>query len=90
MLHLAEGDAIFLYTDGLIEAEDHEQNEFSQERVKTLLNQAHGKPLELIFESANDALKAHCTTRTQSDDITMLGCSISDPVAAIQPLLGIG
>lgn len=85
-LHLAEGDAIFLYTDGLIEAEDREQNEFSQERVKTLLNLAHGKPLELIFESANDALKAHCTTRTQSDDITMLvlqyfGSSSSDPTS---------
>ncbi|MBO4827755.1 MAG: SpoIIE family protein phosphatase [Prevotella sp.] len=66
---------IFLYTDGLNEAEDVNHVQFGIERVKDLaekmLSEGENKP-NLIVKKMSDAVQAYSDGAEQSDDLTML------------------
>ncbi len=73
--HICEGTTIFLYTDGLTEAEDATHAQFRLERVKDVAVQALGrqqqKPEQLIG-MMTDAVHQFVNDAEQSDDLTMM------------------
>lgn len=66
---------IFLYTDGLSEAEDAQQRQFGTQRMlqvmRTQLESRHHNPQALI-DSMIDTVRAFAGGDEQSDDLTML------------------
>ena len=69
------GTTIFLYTDGLTEAEDKDQAQFGEDRMfheaKTMYEQHQYHPEELITHMV-DAVHAFIGDAEQSDDLTLL------------------
>ena len=81
VLQLEPGDALFLYTDGVTEAMNQEQEMFSQEKLTTTLASLAGKTAEEIVEGVLSAVREHAAEEenaqgtsfaSQSDDITVL------------------
>ena len=71
-LRLEKGDTIYLYTDGVTEAANTDNELFGETRLQTVLNiTANGKP-EQLLQSVTDSLADFVGNAAQSDDITML------------------
>ena len=62
---------IFLYTDGLTEAEDIEHGQFQEQRIFDVIKQASHEPKQLI-EAMTEAVHQFVGEAQQSDDLTML------------------
>lgn len=74
-LDLAAGEAIFLYTDGVTEAENHRHELFGEQTLlKALQNiRHHGeRSPEHFVQGVYAQIKKHADGAEQSDDITML------------------
>jgi sigma-B regulation protein RsbU (phosphoserine phosphatase) len=70
-VHLESGDTLFLYTDGLSEARN-ENDEYGVDRVMTLVaKQAARRPAELIAACVDD-LRAFVDGGPSFDDVTVL------------------
>ena len=67
---LAPGTTIFLYTDGLDEAENARHQMFGKERIKDVLQTTSPKPHTLI-EQMTQAVADFVGETEQSDDLTM-------------------
>lgn len=71
-VRMESGDKIFLYTDGVSEAEDSENKLFGEENLLEIIRQnAHASPRDLI-KKMEEGLATHVNGHTQSDDITMM------------------
>ena len=72
-LQMSPGDILFLYTDGVTEAENVEQKLYSNERLEKFLNSTD-KNLELeeLLNEVRKSIKEYAGGAKQSDDITML------------------
>jgi sigma-B regulation protein RsbU (phosphoserine phosphatase) len=68
---LVPGDTIFLYTDGLDEAEDAERRLFGKKRIIEALQATSQEPRTLI-EHMTQAVADFVGDTEQSDDLTML------------------
>ena len=68
---MAPGSMIFLYTDGLTEAENAQHEQFGEQRVTDVITAFKGTPQELI-KSMTDAVHQFVGDTEQSDDLTML------------------
>ena len=69
---LARGDMLVLYSDGVTEATDMNQNEFGEERFVRVLQQTRHLPAAAIVEAVNRALTQFAAGAPQHDDITMV------------------
>jgi sigma-B regulation protein RsbU (phosphoserine phosphatase) len=69
---LKPGDAIFLYTDGVTEAMNLEQELFGDSRLTDALKGAHALTLEKWTKKTQHIIKEFANGAPQSDDITML------------------
>ncbi len=69
---------IFLYTDGLTEAEDIKHEQFSEERMMAVANEASHQPQPLI-EQMISAVHQFVGNAEQSDDLTMLAIQYTKP-----------
>ena len=69
---LAPGDEIYLYTDGVTEATDSENNLYGEERLLALLNSMGDLPGEEICRAVKADMDAFVGDAPQFDDITML------------------
>jgi len=72
-INLNPGDKLFLYTDGVTEAMNPQDELFSEQRLETLLKDLKDKTPKEIIEEVNKAVKDFAQTAPQSDDITMVG-----------------
>jgi len=63
--------AIFLYTDGLTEAENSHHEQFQDERVKATAQQSERTP-EVLIGNMTQAVHQFVGNAEQSDDLTML------------------
>ena len=71
-LHLKAGSRLFLYTDGLPEAVDENEQMFGIERALKALNEAkEGTPREVV-EHVGEAVTNYAGSAPQFDDTTML------------------
>ena len=71
-LQLRKGDTFYLYTDGINEAMDVDNNEFTYQRMEDILKKIKDKfPKEIIEETLSEVEKFTIGAE-QSDDITLL------------------
>ncbi len=71
-LMLDEGDKIFLYTDGVTEAADGDQQLFGAARLVQALNRVKNEGAEGIIHGVQKDIAAFVCEADQSDDMTML------------------
>ena len=78
-LQLKSGDTLFLYTDGLNEAEDCDYQQFGMDRIKATIRQVcndktsqQGVDSQMLVSAMTDAVKRFAGDAEQSDDLTML------------------
>ena len=69
---MEKGDVLFVYSDGLTEAEDSSDNMFGEERVKEIILREAPSGAEPLYESILSAVQDFTRGRTQSDDITFV------------------
>ncbi|WP_214319699.1 PP2C family protein-serine/threonine phosphatase [Nonomuraea sediminis] len=70
-VHLAPGDALFTYTDGVVEARNTDHGLYGMPRLRALLD---GPPphTETLLDSVDGSVRHFAGTAEQSDDITTL------------------
>jgi len=68
---LKHGNRLFLYTDGVTEAQTKEMKMFGQERLETILNQKE-IPLSKTLSYVHEEIRHFVKKAPQSDDITMM------------------
>jgi phosphoserine phosphatase RsbU/P len=69
---LAKNDRLFLYTDGITEAENWDQELYSEERLVDCLSTVkNNEPIEIVMSVAKDVV-IHVNDYLQSDDLTMM------------------
>ncbi len=73
---LVSGTIIFLYTDGLTEAENANRDLFGQQRITDIVTAFKGSPQELI-ETMTTAVHQFVGDHEQSDDLTMLAFKLA-------------
>lgn len=69
---LSPGDSLFLYTDGVTEAMNPEEELFSEERLEKCLATCAGRPITETLRLVMDDLHGFTRDAPQSDDITMM------------------
>ena len=73
LIQLGPGDEIFLYTDGVTEADNVRRELFGKDRLKTVLDQSRAvSVIDRIGEVMN-AVRGFAGSAPQADDITILG-----------------
>ncbi len=76
-IQLRDGDTIFLYTDGVNEAFDDQQEQYGQDRLLSVLEGTHGMTPQTIVDRVREDVSSFVGDAPMSDDITML-CFTSD------------
>ncbi|WP_051656654.1 PP2C family protein-serine/threonine phosphatase [Butyrivibrio sp. AE3004] len=69
---LLPGDSLFVYTDGVTEAENKEHELFGMERTVMALNKNKSDNPEEIIGTVKDEIKSFVNDADQFDDITMI------------------
>ncbi len=71
-LLLAEGDILVIYTDGVTEAMNQEEEEFGLEKLKEIILTNKNDSAESILEKILKAIEGHAAGAEQMDDITLI------------------
>ena len=71
-LQLKPGSKLFVFTDGVSEAQNSKNELFGDERIVEALNTAMDEPAEDILEAVTEAVARFAGDAEQFDDITML------------------
>lgn len=70
---LKEGDRLFLYSDGILEAPDASHELFGTDRLRDALNGARNQPVEQLAHTVESALTQHTgATEFAHDDVTFV------------------
>ena len=75
---LSEGDELYLYTDGVTEAMNLENELFSDKRLKEALNRHRDLELKDLLASMKQEIDQFANGAKQADDITMLALRINE------------
>ena len=67
---------LFIYTDGLNEAENSLQEQFGDEQILELLKQTQSSSAQQIIEALADAVSQHRNGAEPNDDLTMMCVSL--------------
>ena len=79
-IHLKPGEMLFLYTDGVTEAQNSRLELFSETRLKACLSTLRDRELREIIAGVKQEIVLHAQTQLQSDDITMLALKYNGPI----------
>lgn len=71
-LQLADGELLFLYTDGVTEAMNEQQEFFGTERLVQTLGQHRADACSDLLQGVHDAVTDFAHEMAQSDDMTLL------------------
>ena len=71
-LELVPGDTLFMYTDGVTEAENKNHDQFGESRLEEALAECKGTDSKHIVDTVNTKVKEFINGAAQSDDITQL------------------
>lgn len=69
---LSKNDCLFLYTDGITEAENCEEELYSDDRLIQCLSDVNENVPKAIIDAVSIDVAAHVQENQQSDDLTML------------------
>ena len=72
-----KGRPLFIYTDGLNEAEDPELRQFGDERLLSILRNTHFDTAQQVIETLAADVAAHRNGAEPNDDLTMLCLRVS-------------
>ena len=72
-----KGRALFIYTDGLNEAENLEQQQFGDDRLLDILRNTHFNSARQVVETLATAIEKHRNGAEPNDDLTMMCLKIS-------------
>jgi phosphoserine phosphatase RsbU/P len=81
-LLLAPGEGIYIFTDGVTEANNAAEEMFGEARLETVLRAAAGAASAEVVRSVTGAVRGFVGTALPFDDITMLAVRRLDPTAA--------
>ena len=73
---LGMGDQLFIFTDGVTEAMDKEDNLFSEKRLEDHLESSMGSSVEDLVSDTLQSVENYADGAEQADDITMLAYSL--------------
>ena len=71
-LELKKGEKLYLYTDGVTEAEDADHTLYGEERLQTCLEKACGLDVDETLKLVHEDIDRHVKDADQFDDMTML------------------
>ncbi len=71
-LALGPGDRLVLYTDGITEAEDPQEREFGEERLRGWLEANHQEPARRLVDGIIAEVLRYCGTARPRDDMTLM------------------
>lgn len=74
---MQRGSTLFMYTDGITEAEDINKDLYGEERLIELMKNFTSQSPRLITENVLNDIALHTKGAEQSDDITILCCNLS-------------
>jgi serine phosphatase RsbU (regulator of sigma subunit) len=81
-VELRDKDALFLFTDGLVEAEDETGEPFGMSRLEALLKVQRGRDLAVLLAQVDAAAREHRGPTEAADDATMVALRFSrEPLA---------
>lgn len=80
-LQLEPGDKLFVYTDGVPEAENTKNEMFGTERMLDALNEEDYVPVEELLRNVRKAVNEFAAGAEQFDDLTMLAVEYNGPEA---------
>ncbi len=69
---LHPGDALFMYTDGVTEAMNEHEEQFTSERLEKDVIALQDKPIQEIVDEIMEKVVSFAHGVSQSDDITMM------------------
>ena len=69
---LQPGEAVFVFTDGVTEAMNSQDELFTEPRLEEILNRCNPEPITQIADTVMQAIDDFSTGIPQTDDITML------------------
>ncbi len=72
VVELKKGDRLLLYTDGLSEAENQNQEHFDSGWMQKALHETGRQPIDLVFDHLTQAAKTFSRPGHRWDDITIL------------------
>jgi sigma-B regulation protein RsbU (phosphoserine phosphatase) len=75
---LEKGDVLFLYTDGVTEAMNHQMELFSEQRLVDVLNKNQNVSVRRLLGAVKKELDKYRDGAEQADDITMLALKIGE------------
>ena len=85
-IKLEKGDRIFMYTDGVTEALNPNNELYGEERLINCLNRSDKNlSVEELLEFVRADVNAHVNGADQSDDITMLTLHLSSFAESTTP-----
>jgi serine phosphatase RsbU (regulator of sigma subunit) len=67
-----KGRTLFIYTDGLNEAEDTAQQQLGDSRLLEILRQTHYTSAQQVIETLASAVDEHRNGAEPNDDLTMM------------------
>ena len=84
---LEKGASIFLYTDGVNEAENVDKKMYGEERLIQFLSKHNARIPRDVVEELYDDIKSFTAEAEQNDDITMLCCTFGEVQSADKKLV---
>lgn len=75
---MKNGDMLYMYTDGVTEAQNKNGSFFEEEKLQKLLNDNRGSEPENLLKTILDEIHTFADGAEQADDITMLSLKIRD------------
>jgi serine phosphatase RsbU (regulator of sigma subunit) len=76
VVHIARGDLLFFYTDGLVETENDRGEMFGSDRLQGLLESEHAQRIETVLERVDLAVRTFRGNAEQFDDATTMALRI--------------
>ncbi len=83
-IHVAAGDTLVLYTDGVTEAINHKQEEFGLGHLMQILQDNSNLEIEELTKLVNKSVISFCNGQVAYDDLTLMMCRFKKPMKAIQ------
>ena len=72
-----KGRALFIYTDGLNEAENLQQEQFGDDRLLDILRNTHFDTAQQVIETLKAEVEKHRNGAEPNDDLTMMCLRVS-------------